>query len=260
MDIGNRKWKVYYRRSGKEGCNRLRMLDSFPNSILVTGCQRSGTTVLTRLIAKSEGVQGVRLSDDDELDAAMILAGYVRCSPSGRYCFQTTFVNECYREYYKIGENTKLIFVLRNPYSVVRSMTSNWKHSALNILFSTCGAELMEGREARLYSTLGPYVINKTKKACLSYRSKTSQVFELKRNLPSEQMMVIDYDNLVLQCSRILPYIYEWAGIVYKEEYSNMMHAKNITKREKLTVRQKEMIDLYCSGIYEESLRLASIV
>jgi Holliday junction resolvasome RuvABC ATP-dependent DNA helicase subunit len=33
--------------------------------------------------------------EDDELDAALILAGFVEHTPRGRYCFQTTYLNIC---------------------------------------------------------------------------------------------------------------------------------------------------------------------
>jgi ligand-binding sensor domain-containing protein len=38
---------------------------------------------------------------DDELDAALILSGHVDHQQNGRYCFQTTYINECFREYFE---------------------------------------------------------------------------------------------------------------------------------------------------------------
>jgi hypothetical protein len=38
---------------------------------------------------------------DNELDAALILSGRVAHEPQGRYCFQTTYLNECYSEYFE---------------------------------------------------------------------------------------------------------------------------------------------------------------
>ena len=91
----------------------------FGGAILVTGCQRSGTTILSRIITRSDGMVDYWFGRDDELDAALILSGHVWHSPVGRYCFQTTYLNECYEEYFQCDLNQKIIWMIRSPYSVI---------------------------------------------------------------------------------------------------------------------------------------------
>ena len=141
-----KSWAQFDRKVRYSGHKLLAQLDMYHNSILVAGCQRSGTTALSRLITGSEGMVNFQLGKDDELDAALILSGWIPYQPIGRYCFQTTYLNDSYTEYFE-HYDYKLIWVLRNPYSVVYSMLHNWKNGALNRLFHHCGSKLIEGRE-----------------------------------------------------------------------------------------------------------------
>ena len=59
------------------------------------------------------------LTTDDELDAALALAGLVDLPLERRYCFQTTYLNERYEDYRTLDAGQRLIWVLRNHYSVV---------------------------------------------------------------------------------------------------------------------------------------------
>jgi hypothetical protein len=55
--------------------------------------------MLAREIAHSRGFQQFRLTHNDELDAALILAGNVGVPHDRRNCFQTFYVNEQFLEY-----------------------------------------------------------------------------------------------------------------------------------------------------------------
>ena len=118
-------WKRFHKEVRLKGCHLLRMLGKFKNPVLVAGCQRSGTTILSRVITQSDGMVNYPSRPDDELDAALILSGVEEHESRGRYCFQTTYLNECYTEYFRDEYDYKLIWVLRNPFSVVYSMKYN---------------------------------------------------------------------------------------------------------------------------------------
>lgn len=133
-------WKGFARRVRSQGCQLLAHLDEFPNSVLVMACQRSGTTALARVITTSEGMTNYWFGRDDELDAALMLSGQIRYFSTRRHCFQTTYINECYREYLEHTNGHKLIWVIRNPFSVIYSMLHNWGRFAFNELFRACGA------------------------------------------------------------------------------------------------------------------------
>jgi hypothetical protein len=51
-----------------------------------------------------------------------LIAGYVDKPDDRRYCFQTTYLNERNAVYASQGRDQRLIEVLTNPRSVVRSM------------------------------------------------------------------------------------------------------------------------------------------
>ena len=254
-----RTWKKFARKvRSPRGCNLLARLDEFPNSILVTGCQRSGTTILSRIITQSDGMVNYWFGKDDELAAALILSGYVDHTPRGRYCFQTTYLNECYHEYVEHKMGHKIIWVLRNPFSVVRSILFNWRRFALNELFRGCGTYLLSDKEKRRYNSLGVWGISKLRRACLSFNGKVSQVFELNDRIGKYGMLVVDYDDLVEQKQRILPLIYRFIDLPYRDEYCHKIHSKSINKASRLSKHEYALIKELCSPVYDRARTLLS--
>ena len=137
-----RSWRRFHRGVRRRGLPLLKNLSSYPRCVLVAGCQRSGTTMLTRLIARAPGFTRLCLTADDELDAALALAGFVDLPNDLRYCLQTTYLNERFIEYRQLRPDQRLIWVVRNPYSVVYSMLHNWGRFALNELYDLAVAEI----------------------------------------------------------------------------------------------------------------------
>ena len=70
-------------------------------------------------------------------------SGYVWHEPRGRYCFQTTYMYDRLEQYQLFASDSKVVWLLRNPYSVVWSMLHNWKRSALAELFAGCGRQAL---------------------------------------------------------------------------------------------------------------------
>ncbi len=112
-------WQEFAKKVRSQGCNLLGSIENFPGSIVVTGCQRSGTTAIARIIKSSSEICNVQLCKDDELSDALLLSGQAKINSNGRCCFQTTFLNECLAEYKKLTDEHRLVWVIRNPYSVV---------------------------------------------------------------------------------------------------------------------------------------------
>ena len=253
-----RSWKRFHR--GPRGLAKplLSALPRYGNCVLVAGCQRSGTTMLTRVIAGSRGFQRLRLTHDDELDAALILAGCVSVPEGLRYCFQTTYLNERYSEYAGIGPDQRLIWVLRNPYSVVRSMLFNWKRFALNELYESCGvSRASPGRltRASLPWPLGPSAVEK---ACLSYSAKTAQVLSIREMVRREQLLIVDYDAMVQSAGRWLERIFAFVGEPFDSLYESGVHSYSVQKADRMPERMRRMIEELCLPTYRECLALAS--
>jgi hypothetical protein len=237
----------------------LRCLDDFPDAVLVAGCQRSGTTVVANIINQSEGMSDYYwLGPDGELDAALLLSGFANQMVSGRCCFQTTYLNERYVEYFE-HENYRLIWMLRNPFSVVYSMLYNWHDHSLNELFRGCGVSLLSDRERWLYQLFGVRIINRLRQACLGYRGKVSQLFEIKRRLNPDQLLIVDYDQLVQHKEQILPQIYDFIDLAYYSSYADQIHSRSVNKARNLSVQETTAVETICQPVYQQARQLSQI-
>lgn len=246
-------WRQFAKNVRPRGCNLLKCLDDFPDSILVTGCQRSGTTILSRVLTHSDGMVNYWFGKDDELDAALILSGEVGQAPKGRYCFQTTYLNECYREYFDHHCGFRIIWVLRNPYSVVYSLMYHWRRWTLNELFDNCGAHLLDAQMVKRYRRFGAISIPKVLKACLSYNGKVSQVFDLMEHLAKDSIMVIEYDDLVMDREKQLKKIYSFIDLPYHERYGEIIHQKSTKKKNLLSKKEQDIVRSLCVPVYENA-------
>jgi hypothetical protein len=240
----------------KPGRPLLAALDSYTDPLFVAGCQRSGTTALARLLKRAHGMVDHTFGDDDELDAALLLSGHVSRDTTGRFCLQTTYLNDRVHEYFE-HSNFRLIWMLREPRSVVNSMLHNWRRGALNRLFDACGAEVLSQMkpDAARGAWLGPTRLDK---ACASYVAKTSQTFELVERLGS-RVAVVDYEELVSHKDELLPQLCEFAGLKYEPRLGDMLHARSIGKSLRLGASAVEHVDQFCKNVYERALQLRTV-
>lgn len=234
----------------------LGRLDAFPDSVLVAGCQRSGTTAVARLFKSADGIADYGFGYDDELDGALLLAGHVKQFSTGRHCFQTTYLNDRFTEYFD-HEDFRLVWMLRQPRSVVYSMLHNWKRGALNRLFDACGEQYLSAARPRslLADWIGP---SRLDKACASYVAKTQQTHLLRERL-GERMAIVDYDDLVSHKDELLPQLCEFASIPFTSELSRRLHRKSVTKSDRMADSESEYVDNLCGPAYREARALRTI-
>lgn len=254
-----RTWPAFARQVRSHGCVLLRHLRDFEDPILVTGCQRSGTTVLSRIIRTSAGMVDYVQRRDDELEAGLILAGVRRDAlPRGRYCFQTTYLNDCYCEYLDQPGLFRMLWVLRNPYSVVQSMLYNWGRFAFDELFEQVGrAHLVRGERA--LRLLGPFAIPRVRRACAAYTGKLAQLFELRRHLGPDRLGVVDYDELVRDKETTLARIYRFLDLEYRPEYGQVLCGSSRTKAARLTHFERRVIAAEACPSYERARGLLTL-
>ena len=253
------KWQQFDKRIRTRSAPLLSKLSQFPGAILITGCQRSGTTILTRIIYESEGMTDYRFGRYLELDAALILSGVVPHRPKGKYCFQTTYLNGRYHEYFDYFDDHKMIWMLRNPCSVVYSMLYNWRRFALNNLFSDCGVSACDPETLKRYKKFGTIGVSRLKKACFAYIGKTSQLFELKAKLPKDKFAIADYDDLIENKDSILPKIFNFLNLEYKPEYGQKISKRSVGKSDLLPEKEEEFIKLSCEKTYFNALKEVTI-
>ncbi len=117
-----KKWQHFAKYFRQNQANLIDNLPDYKDPILVSGCQRSGTTIIANVILNHTEVLDYRRGGDSELEGALILSGHTKFEAGKRVCFQTTYLNERVQEYFKYKGLFKLVFVIRNPYSVVYSM------------------------------------------------------------------------------------------------------------------------------------------
>ncbi|MEJ2612999.1 MAG: sulfotransferase [Candidatus Thiodiazotropha sp.] len=250
-------WWYFSKSVKRPGRKLLYRLPEYENPILVTGCQRSGTTVLRRALSQSYELSEFWTEKDDELEGARILAGIKNIERSGRYCFQTTYLNEYYTEYFELQLPAKVIWVTRDPFSVVRSMLYNWKRFPLNELFNACGRNQLTDREVEKYKRFGVIGISALKRACYSYNGKLHQLLELRSNLGDDVLYVVDYEDLINNPDR-LRQIYEFVDLEYSEDYGKIFKKTGLAERQKLTHYEIDTIHSICSTMYEEAMRFVS--
>ena len=251
-----RSWAAFHAIVKQRDRPLLKTLDDYSDPILVAGCQRSGTTALARLLKRADGMVDHAFGHDDELDGALLLAGYASRGTKGRHCFQTTYLNDRVHEYFEHSD-FRLIWMLREPRSVVHSMLNNWKRGALNRLFDACGADVLARDPAPSLRTtwLGP---SRLAKACSSYVAKTAQTFELRARLES-RIAVVDYDELVANKASLLPKLCEFAGVAFSQRLVEGLHARSIVKRDRLGTRDAEYVDRLCASVYGRALEMRTI-
>jgi hypothetical protein len=251
-----RSWAEFHEVVRQPGRPLLAQLDDYEDSVLVAGCQRSGTTAVARLFKLTDGIADYAFGHDDELDGALLLAGCVDRLEKGRHCFQTTYVNDRFSEYFD-HDDFRLVWMLREPRSVVYSMLHNWKRGALNRLFDSCGAERLNAARPRSLLTdwIGP---SRLDKACASYVAKTEQTRALRDKL-GDRMAIVDYDDLVSHKDVLLPQLCEFASIPYDRELTRRLHGKSVRKGDALADSEAEYVDSVCRPAYRDARALRTI-
>jgi hypothetical protein len=234
----------------------LARLDDYDDSVLVAGCQRSGTTAVTRLFKRADGIADSGFGYDDELDGALLLAGYVDRFSNGRHCFQTTYLNDRFFEYFD-HDGFRLVWMLREPRSVVYSMLHNWRRGALNRLFEACGEQHLNADRRRSLRSewIGP---SRLEKACASYVAKTRQTRALRERL-GDRMAIVDYDDLVSHKDVLFPQLCEFASIPYDPDIVRQLHGKSLRKSDRMSDREAEYAEELCRPAYREALALRTI-
>ncbi len=251
-----RNWSQFDRQIRNGDAKLLANLSRFPDAILVAGCQRSGTTAVTRILREAIEMPDLTFSSDDELDAALILSGAIKLETSARCCFQTTYVNDHVHEYFE-HDNYKLVWILRNPEAVIRSMLYHWRRGALNRLFRACGRHALDEKRAKRFNRFGTHGFRRVEMACLSYNVKTAQVHELAARLGPERLCILDYDDLISRSDTLLPDIFSFASVSYDERFRSRLRTRNRPKREQLNESTRIRIREMCEHEYRKAVRLA---
>jgi hypothetical protein len=258
MSLPVKTWAQFDRRIRNGDVPLLAHLSRFRKAILVAGCQRSGTTAVTRILREALEMPDLTFTKDDELDAALILNGAVPFETNARCCFQTTYINDHFREYFEHNDY-KLIWIIRRPEAVVRSMLFNWRRGALNRLFRACGRHALDDQGVRRFRYFGTHGFSRLEMACLSFNVKTLQLHEIAAKLGPERLYILDYDDLISRSDTLLPAIFSFASVPYDTRLLRRLQKQNQPERAQLNASKQRKIRQMCEHEYERAVDLAKM-
>jgi hypothetical protein len=207
-------WHDYYAATADRPV--LACLDRYPDALLISGCDWSAVTAVTRLYQRLPDFADSSWDHDDELDGALLLAGLQQGPTAGRHCFQTSFVRDRYREYFA-HESYRLVWIVREPRAAVRSLLGQQKilprRTALGLAPKSAGGQ----------------GTSRLEKACATYLAAIRQTFELKERL-GERIAVVDYDELARDRARLLPALCRFASVGCDSHVLRHLHGKSVRK------------------------------
>lgn len=216
--------------------------------------------MLAAAITAHSEVEPFAWGEDAELDAGCLLSGYTDVSAinaTGRMCFQTTYLNDRYVEYFDHVGHYHLIWLVRNPYSVVYSMVYNWARFALDEVFEQCGIEHVADPSSIGRDVFGRPRLDPVIKASYAYLGKAKQALKLCEELPSHRFLLMEYESLVTDRAANLNRIFAFAGLAGGKQAnnaSNTMHAQSLKKAKKLSDAQRKTVADICGDTYERLL------
>jgi hypothetical protein len=240
----------------------LAMLDHYDDSVLVSGCHWASTTVVTRLLKRSDALADHGFGHDDELDGALLLAGWVKqlyraprprhyrhpWRPPERHCFQTSYLGDRFREY--LGhDGFRLLWIVREPRAVIASMLHRWKRFALDRPLPG-GDDTPPPRAA-----VGP---SRLDKACAAYQTLAAQALELHDRL-GRRMAIVDYDDLAADREELLPQLCAFAGVPFDPQLLRHSHGKSVHVRHALAAWEAARLDELAAPAYRRLRALCAI-
>jgi len=247
-----KSWAAFDRQVRHKGYKLLARLGQFRNPVLVSGCQRSGTTMLSRVISQAKGISNPWTMVDHELETANALCGAIPLKAGARFCFQTTYLNDRLPEYFE-HDNYQLIWVLRNPFSVVHSMLTHWKRSSLNRLFRAVGHLEMNEPQMLRYHRFGAYGLSRVEKACLSYNAKVKQIHVLRQVLPESRLLLVDYDGLVADRDFLFPKLFRFLELDYTADLCSSVRSDSRARAAGQRDSVARTVQQVCGPVFEEA-------
>jgi hypothetical protein len=168
--------------------------------VLVTGCQRSGTTWMRKLLAQT--LPGAAAPKELEVGKFLINGDPLDLPGASIVVLQTTFANSYPDCFARLPANVPVIMLLRNPYSVCRSLVYNWDSLSVEHAHRS-------GDPARLVSF--PTDLDRWKAAISIYCQSAGAGQRIVRERPTATRLVV-YDDFVHNVSDGLAQLADFLG------------------------------------------------
>ena len=231
----------------------LARLDDYEDSLLVAGCAGSGTTAIARLFKRTDGIADHAFGHDDELDGALLLAGHMERFDDRRHCFQTSYLGDRFREYFEHGD-FRLIWILREPATVVSAMLSGWKRAALDRLLPPGGGRPYTEATGRSVSAGG----SRLDRACAAYTRSIACTFEIAARL-GPRAAIVDYDDLAARRAQLLPQLCTFAGTPFDRRHLCHLHGKSVHRAHTLADWETARVAELAAPAYRRARALCTI-
>jgi hypothetical protein len=189
----------------------LARLEDFRDALLIAGCDRPAATAVTRLFKRLSCFADSTCGHDDELDGALLLAGLREPEHPGRHCFQTSYVDGRFREYFDYS-GYRLIWIVREPRAAVCSLLGD--------------RQKKPGRSGAPPPGQGT---SRLERACATYVATIEQTLELKERLGT-RVAIVDYDALAADRTRLVPALCRFASVECSAKLLGHLHGKSVRK------------------------------
>ncbi|HEX5049939.1 MAG TPA: hypothetical protein VFX89_22690 [Gammaproteobacteria bacterium] len=231
----------------------LARLDDFEDSLLVAGCAGSGTTAIARLFKRTDGLADHAFGHDDELDGALLLAGYVERFDDRRHCFQTSYLGDRFREYFE-HPDFRLVWIVREPATVVSAMLNAWKRAALDRLLPPGGGRPYPETTGRSLSS----GVSRLDRACAAYAESIARTFEIAARL-GPRAAIVDYDELAAHRAQLLPQLCAFAGTPFDRRHLCHLHGKSVHTAHTLAKWEAARVAELAAPAYRRARALCTI-
>jgi hypothetical protein len=243
----------------------LKKLHLFPGAVLVGGCQRSGTSIAARCLSYCGAV---RVVPDDlhshlEINSFALLSGYSPVTPQeGRYVFQVTYLDHDYVELMISEEQFSLIWCLRNPFDVVRSMLHNWWDTAIYGTLENCGYTALSPEQLKQFKQWGSFeqwdrsLISRVQAACAVYLSKLNHAYTLKEFFKQSRnsLHFLQFERFIQAPEHTLHELCDHLSLQYSQSAVEVISPDKSSRLPELTGEEHSVVESLCRAPYERAL------
>lgn len=219
-------------------------------NLLVFGCQRSGTTWISKCIGE---YFPSAFSFTEEQTFHFLLNGYILPKIQAQYLvFQTTFINTEVESYYNAPINTKILLLLRNPYSVCHSLIYNFQ--LLEIVYGYRKNTMIEA------DFVDNTITTELKMSLEIYRHSIRNALEIISSFNSSRIQVIIYDDAILDLKTTLTKIANFMDTeLPQENFIPRSNTDYTTKWRNLSQEYIDLIQHHAVPLWNQVLDLAAI-
>ncbi len=137
-------------------------------------------------------------------------------------------------------------------------MVYHWGRFALNELYESSIQQTPELERARQHRLPWPIGLATLERACIAYASKTNQLNSVKKIISADQLMVLDYDELIRAPAEVLRHVFAFVGEAYDDHYASTIRSDTLGKADRLSSRERVLIEDLALPVYVQCKSLLS--